>query len=246
MASMVKEAKLKPTDYIAVLPMSSAETDTSFFYFVKSLAPVCKNAIVNLNFNSADVTNKRRLDSLKSARLIFVTGGDQSRFMRIVLNTPVYEAIHFAFDHGAMVAGSSAGAAVMSEHMITGRAFNRSAAGITDTVTGETVKTVRADNLEFTSGLGLVTKAIIDQHFIVRSRYNRLLSALQAHPDKYCIGVDESTGILVKGNEVQVFGEGQVVVFSKPEGMNVTGKGLIRFSDLRMQVLTAGDKFEIK
>ncbi len=125
--ALLSTAKLKAKDYIVVLPMSSAEPDSSFYYFKTDIEPVCQNTIACLNFRKEDVNNKLWLDSLQHAQLIFITGGDQERFMNIVLHTPVYSAIHQAYLKGATVAGTSAGAALMSYHMIPGREYSDTA-----------------------------------------------------------------------------------------------------------------------
>ncbi|RYY54153.1 MAG: cyanophycinase [Chitinophagaceae bacterium] len=239
MATMIREAGLGPTDYIAVLPMSSGEPDTSFFYFKKSIDVIGKYTIVNLAFNSGNVGSRSRLDSLEKSKLVFITGGDQSRFMKLVLNTPVYASIHKAYANGAMIAGTSAGAAVMSEHMVTGRQLRG------DSVVRETISSLRAENIEFKPGLALLTNAVIDQHFIKRSRYNRMLSALQAYPKLACIGIDEATAIVVSGKNVKVEGVGQVIMFADPVGADVTEAGLIKYRDIRLSVFTAGDSFTL-
>src|SRR4051812_15694486 len=77
MKELVMTSNLKSGDYVAVLPMSGASPDTSFYYFKADLRPLCDNEIVNLNFKSSEVNNKPRLDSLEKAKLIFITGGDQ-------------------------------------------------------------------------------------------------------------------------------------------------------------------------
>src|SRR5215467_1014994 len=119
MQTMINTAGMRSNDYAVVLPMSSEYPDTSFYYFKEDYDPVCKNAIVCFNFTKQNTNNKNWLDSLEHARLIFITGGDQLRFMDIVLNTPIYQAIQSAFKHGATIGGTSAGAAVMSKYMIT-------------------------------------------------------------------------------------------------------------------------------
>ncbi|HKO81002.1 MAG TPA: cyanophycinase, partial [Chitinophagaceae bacterium] len=192
MRSLVTEAAMRPGDYVIVLPMSSAYPDTSYYYFKADLEPICKNAIINFNFTSEKVNDKNWLDSLEKAKLIFITGGDQDRFMKAIINTPVYKAIHKAYTNGATIGGTSAGAAVMSEHMITGNE-------LTDTVYRSTFRKVKDQNIEIRPGLGLLTAAVIDQHFIVRSRYNRLLSALAKYPLLACIGIDEATAIIIHG-----------------------------------------------
>lgn len=239
MQELVAASHLGPKDYVAVLPMSSADTDTSFYYFNTDLQPVCKNKIVNLNFKSSDVNNKQRLDSLENAKLIFITGGDQERFMRVVLNTPVYSAIHKAFAKGATIAGTSAGAAVMSQSMISGHEL------IGDTTLRATFRKVKDKNIDIQPGLGLLTNVIVDQHFIVRSRYNRLLSALAKFPDFTCIGIDEATAIIVTGSQIKVVGDSQVIVMKHPDQLKIMDNGLIKMKDIQFSLYTAGDTFTI-
>ena len=236
MKELVTTANFSAKDYVVVLPMSSEEPDTSFFYLKEDLQPVCQNSIVEFNFTKENVNNKAWLDSLENARLIFITGGDQDRFMKIVFNTPVFDAIHKAYAKGATISGTSAGAAVMSQHMITG-------AELTDTTYRATFKKVHQNNIVIKEGLGLITSAVIDQHFIIRSRYNRLLSAIAEYPTLTCIGIDETTAIIVSGNKVEVTGDGQVVVFKNPKELKIADHDLIKFKDLRLSIYTKGDTF---
>ncbi len=238
-SKLIETAKLNSKDHIAILPMSGAEPDTSFFYIKDDLEKACSNTIANLNFTPDKANNGVWLDSLKHAKLIFITGGDQSRFMKIVLHTPIYDAIHYAYNHGATIAGTSAGAAVMSRYMITGNQL------LGDTSYSATFDKLWQKNIEFTEGLGLLDSAIIDQHFVVRSRYNRLISALAAFPKYECIGIDEATAIIVHNKTITVTGESQVMRFSKPKDLKIDSKGLIKFSDVQLSIYTSGDKFNL-
>ena len=145
--SLVKTASMKANDYIIVLPMATAEPEASFDAISKQLAQASNNAIGSLNFNSGNVNDKKWLDSLSGARLIYIVGGDQTKFMKVVVNTPVYQAIHKAYQNGATVAGTSAGAAVMSKKMITGTQLK-------DTVYKETFNKLWTENIGFEEGLG--------------------------------------------------------------------------------------------
>jgi len=236
--SLLATAAMDKNDYVVVLPMSSAAPDTSYYYFKADLEAFCKNAIVNFNFTKDKVNDKNWLDSLEKARLIFITGGDQDRFMDAVLNTPVYNAIHKAYAKGATIAGTSAGAAVMSKYMITGRE-------LTDTIYRATFRKIENENIEIKPGLGLLTNAVIDQHFIARSRYNRLLSALAKYPLLTCIGIDEATAIIVYKNNVKVSGLSQVIVMGKPEGLTITNTKLIKLKDIHFSIYTDGDEFTL-
>ncbi len=237
MKSLVTVAGLESKDYVVVLPMSSSSPDTAYYYFKADMQTVCANAVVNFNFTTENINNKSWLDSLENAKLVFITGGDQSRFMNVVSNTPVYNAIHKAYTNGATIAGTSAGAAVMCRYMITGNE-------LTDTLYSATFEKIWSDNIEIREGLGLIS-AIIDQHFIVRSRYNRLLSALAKYPSYFCIGIDEATAIIVQGNKIKVTGESQVIVIRKPEHLTITSTGLIKWKDIQFSIYTAGDEFDI-
>ncbi len=114
-----------------------------------------------------------------------------------------------------------------------------------DTAYNSTFRKVWDKNIEFTEGLGLMTTAIIDQHFIARSRYNRLLSAIAQFPNLPCIGIDEATAIIVQGKKITVAGESQVVVLSHPVNLQVTEKGLIKFKRINFSMYTPGDQFAL-
>lgn len=240
MEAMVSTAKLKKGDYIVVLPMSTSEPDTAYHYFKLSIESLCSNPIVNFNFTKENANNKNWLDSLERSKLIYIAGGDQSRFMEVVINTPVFSAIHKAYANGATIAGTSAGAAVMSRQMITGKEL------VGDTTYHSTFRKLWDKNLDLQPGLGLMDSVIIDQHFIVRSRYNRLLSSLAKFPTFPCIGIDESTAIIVQGKKITVAGESQVVVMSQPKGLRVTDKGLIKLEDMKFSIYAPGDVFWLK
>lgn len=235
---MIQTANLDKKDYIVVLPMASSEPDSAYYYFKTSIDTICSNAIVNLNFTPNNVNNTSMLDSLRRAKLIFIAGGDQSRFMKVVFNTPVYKAVHEAYNNGATVAGTSAGAAVMSKHMITGNQL------IGDTAYRATFNKLVYNNIEFEEGLGLLDSIIIDQHFIKRSRYNRLFSALAQYPNYTCVGIDESTAIIVHSHAIKITGESEVIVLSHPQQLRITDKGLIKLKDADISIYTAGDSFQ--
>ena len=239
MQQLVDISQFKKTDYIVVLPMSSEEPDSAYIYFKDQFKRLTPNHIIMLNFDKTTVQNTKLNDSLQKAKLIFISGGDQARFMNVVANTPVYTSIHKAFQNGSIISGTSAGAAVMSENMITGnQKLEKEYSG--------TFETIRYDNLETTPGLGLVTNAIIDQHFLVRSRFNRLISAMVEFPNLTGIGIDESTAIIVDGNNVKVVGESEVVVMKKPIGIQkYPSKKLISLESMQMSMYVAGQQFKL-
>jgi cyanophycinase len=239
MTQLINVADLTKKDYIVVLPMSSEEPESAYIYFKDQMEKLTPNPIVMMNFDKTTATNKALNDSLQKAKLIFISGGDQTRFMNIVKNTPIYEAIHRAYENGSTIAGTSAGAAVMCEHMITGNQK-------LEVKYQSTFDNIRYDNLETTTGLGLVKNVIIDQHFLKRSRYNRLLSALVEFPTHIGIGIDESTALIVRNKEIEIVGESEVIVVKKPKGISKAQKeNLVSIKSLEMAVYHEGQKFKI-
>jgi len=240
MKQVLNVADLAKKDYIVVLPMSSEEPDSSFIFFKTQMVKLTSNAIVMLNFNKETAQNKVLTDSLQKAKLIFISGGDQVRFMNVVQNTPIKTAIQKAYENGSTISGTSAGAAVMSEKMITGnQKLQKEYSGTFDNI--------RYNNLETSEGLGLLKTAVIDQHFLKRNRYNRLLSALVEFPTLTGIGIDEATAIIVRNNQIEVAGESEVIVVRNPKGIQKAKKtNLISIESLQMSIYMAGQKFNIK
>ena len=240
MQQMLNTANLKPNDYIIVLPMSSEVPDAGFEFFATQMKKIKEGVVIkNFNFAKHEVNDKKWIDSLTGAKLIYILGGDQNRFMKVVLGTPVYTAIHKAYNNGSTIAGTSAGAAVMSKYMITGQ-------HLIDTAAKDGFNKLWDKNIEFSEGLGLLQNTIIDQHFIKRNRYARLISSLAAHPEMTCLGIDESTAVIVHGNKATIAGNSQVIRLSKPKNLKATDKGLLKFSQAEFGIFTSGDVIEIK
>lgn len=241
MQQMLDVAQLKTNDYIIVLPMASEVPEKGFEFLSTQLKKLTSNgfAIKNFNFSKHDVNDRKWVDSLAGAKLVYILGGDQNRFMKVVLGTPIYAAIHKAYANGGTIAGTSAGAAVMSKYMITGK-------HLIDTAAKDGFDKLWDKNIQFSEGLGLLQQTIIDQHFIKRNRYARLISSLAAHPELVCVGIDECTAIIVQGKQATVAGESQVIRIAKPKSLNTTTKGLIKFEKAEFGIFTAGDVMPIK
>ena len=129
---------------------------------------------------------------------MFVTGGNQLRLTTIMGGTPAAQILHDRFYAGMPVAGTSAGAAVMSAHMIAG---------------GDEGPTPRAGMVTMAPGFGLTRDFIIDQHFRQRDRLGRLLTALSYNPALLGLGVDEDTAAFISpDDEIDVMGTSAVTV----------------------------------
>jgi cyanophycinase len=177
---------------------------------------------------------------LDGAGGIWFSGGDQALLTAALLATPIHKKMRELYEAGCVIGGTSAGAAVMSEFMITGNEKRTK---------GEegTWEVILADDVEHTEGFGFVRNAVIDQHFVTRRRHNRLIAVVLQHPTLVGVGIEESTAVLVRPDgKYEVLGEGQVIVydarraktFQSPDG-HLGGHGLT------LQVLLAGDVYDL-
>ncbi len=234
--NILKEANWQKHDGIVVVTLASSIAEESFEYnndaFKKFTGEECTH------FDSASIHDAKKIDALKKAKIIYLGGGAQDRFMHLIENTQIGKIISEAYRKGALIAGTSAGAAVMSKMMITGN-------GLIDTAYASTFKMMKKGNLEISTGLGLLDSVIIDQHFVVRSRYNRLLSAQFEFPSYQCIGIDESTAIIIKDNVARVTGEGQVIVLNNASLNHITHNNSFNGS-ASISIFSAGNTFPIK
>jgi cyanophycinase len=144
---------------------------------------------------------------LDGAGGIWFAGGDQARLTAALLDTPIHKRMLELYEKGCVIGGTSAGAAVMSEVMITGDEKR------TEGKEG-TWEVIWADDVIRTRGFGFVKAAVIDQHFVTRRRLNRLIATVIENPRLVGVGIDESTAVLVRpAGRYEVLGENQVVVF---------------------------------
>lgn len=165
--------------------------------------------------------------AIAEADLIWMPGGDQNRLAKALQDAKLIEPIRERFRTGAVVGGTSAGAAILSEVMLTGEAD---------------LTAVKAGATKTAPGLGLWTTAIVDQHFIKRQRFNRLLSAVFDRPELVGVGIDESTGVVLKGSKFEVIGIGQVMVI---DARKPTGSTPWVTTDIKFHVLKAGMTYDL-
>jgi cyanophycinase len=172
---------------------------------------------------------------------VFFSGGDQARLMEVLRHTPIHQKLLELYEKGCTIGGTSAGAAVMSEVMITGDEQR-------EVKEGHEFETVQAENIVTSEGFGFLKTAIVDQHFATRKRHNRLISLVAENPQLLGIGIDESTAIVVKAGETfEVVGEKNVIVLDGSQAkIRITPSRQIGFSGMIMHVLLSGDVFNLK
>jgi cyanophycinase len=170
------------------------------------------------------------------------TGGDQSRLANLLVGTKALEAIDRRFRDGAVIGGTSAGASVMTSVMLTGRWRNPKNAE------EEEVLNIARGMKEVANGFGIFKGAIVDQHFMHRARYNRLISAVLDHPELVGVGIDEETALLVRPDGAwEVLGKHYVKIFDARKAHIIDDDGpMAKASDIRMHVLPEGGIFNPK
>jgi cyanophycinase len=184
-----------------------------------------------------DTTSKRGFGLLESATGIFFSGGDQLDITSLLGGTKMLEVIQERHCDGCVIAGTSAGASMMSSSML---------------ISGKPEESPRFGNVEIGPGLDFIKAAIIDTHFSQRGRCGRLMTAVAHYPQDIGIGIDEDTAILVNGTEFTVLGSGSVIIV---DGGPLTHTNLndleehgelLELHDLTLHVLPAGAHFDIK
>ena len=170
--------------------------------------------------------------AVESAAFIWFPGGDQNKLMKAFEGTGVPEVIARRYRDGAVVGGTSAGAAVLSAVMLTGDADLQS-------ITAGATKTA--------PGLGLWPEAIVDQHHLKRQRQSRLISLVLEHPALVGVGIDERTAVVVSGSRFDVIGESSVLVIdARRAKVEPRAPGSLSAArDVAIHVLTAGMGMDI-
>jgi len=166
--------------------------------------------------------------AIGKADLIWFPGGGQGRLKRALDAAGLADLIRERHRAGVAVGGTSAGAAVLAEVMITGDEYD--------------LEAVTAGSTHVTEGLGLWPEALIDQHFLKRQRNNRLLAAVLDRPHLIGIGIDERTAVIVTRGSFRVMGESSVIVFDARDARvaEVEAGAAAAARGIRSHVLTRG------
>ena len=190
-----------------------------------------------LNISTREEANdSRAIKCIDEATGIFFTGGDQLRITSLLGGTGGYEKLHEAYKRGVVIAGTSAGASVMSSTMI---------------VEGDSERAPHKNTLKMAPGMGLINGVVVDQHFAQRGRLGRLLTAVAQNPYVLGIGIDEDTAMVVSPNgQFKVFGSQTVTVV---DGEDITTTNVseskpdefLTMTNVRLHVLAAGYGYDL-
>lgn len=197
----------------------------------------------NINFlniqDKLEAKDKKNIKRIHKTSAVLFTGGDQFRISTILGGTAIAEAIldKYLHDKDFIVAGTSAGAMVMSRIMISGGGVNEA---------------LLKGDLLTSSGLGLLEQCIVDTHFIKRGRFGRLAHAIIMNPEHLGIGLGEDTALIIsRGTEAECWGSGMVVIIDGKDILqtNVTDVNeaeALFVENMRVHLLVKGCRFSLK
>lgn len=180
--------------------------------------------------------DREKLSVLDDAAGIFFSGGDQLRITSQIGDTGIEAKVRTLYERGGVVAGTSAGASVMSDTMV---------------IKGTNKITHRIGDLHMAPGMGLMRDVIIDQHFAERGRFGRLIGAVAHNPRILGLGLDEDTAAVVEGDCFRVIGSGAVYVvdgsgISYSNVAEARSEEALSMHNMKVHVLADGDGFDLK
>jgi cyanophycinase len=222
---------------LVVATVASHQPEGYFDSYVDGFKDLGVGELVELYVRDrAEAHDRKLLSVLDDAGGVFFTGGDQLRITSQIGDTEIERRVRQIHDEGGVIAGTSAGASMMSDTML---------------VSGTSGESYRIGDLHMAPGLGLVRDAVIDQHFAERGRFGRILGAVAHNPRMLGLGIDEDTAIVLEGAAFRVIGNGAIYVV---DGECSTYSNIaeekrsraLTLLDVRLHVLSSGDKFDLK
>ena len=221
---------------IAIIPTASEQRSTGRRY-EELFREMRASKVWVLPFETRkQCSDPEELALLEKATGVFLTGGNQLRLSTTLGGTPVAKSLRILNADGVHVAGTSAGAAFLSEHMIA---------------YGDEGSTPRSGMVALAPGLGLTNRIVVDQHFRQRDRLGRLLSALAFNPFAVGLGLDEDTAALIAPDEtLEVVGVGGVTIVD-PSGIEYSSMDAVKQGEpvslvgIKLHILTRGASFNL-
>lgn len=187
--------------------------------------------------NREDAADKEYLERIRKADVVMFSGGDQLRLTAIFGGTEFLQILKQRFrNEDFVIAGTSAGAAAASTHMI---------------YRGQSNEALIKGEVQITAGLGFIDSVIVDTHFVQRGRIGRLMYAVATNPGILGIGLGEDAGLLVtEGNIMEAIGSGLIILV---DGRNIVATNIydveigspVSIESLKVHVMSIFDKYDL-
>lgn len=223
---------------IVILPFASKEQDKVEIKYKTAFKKLGYEVDVLKASQKSDVDQEKHLKIIRSADVVFLTGGSHFTLKKIIAETELFKIIKERYHNEAIVlVGTSAGGMIMSDCMI---------------ISGKSDASVIKGNIETGPGLGLIKNIIIDTHFMNRGRFARLILALMQKKDMIGVGICEDTAVVVyNNNEMQAIGSGTVTIVDMHDvnqsNYPAAAVGTPLFiENLRVHILAEGSSYLMK
>lgn len=191
---------------IVIIPSASRHPVEAAMLMKREFAALGVEDVDFVDYPPDQEDESHGLRIIQGATGIFISGGDQNKLATKYLGTKLLDEIRKLYLQGAVIGGTSAGAAIMSRVMLT--TFGPDDSDHTATLELETSRAA------LSAGFGFLENIIIDQHFNTRPRHQRLMNAVLKHKDKTGMGIDESTAVIFRpDNSYEVLGENKVTLY---------------------------------
>lgn len=232
---ILREVKKDPV--IEIIPVASSDQEVSGKDYIDAFKRLKQKVNVLVIKSRKEADSPEILDRLKQADIVFFTGGDQLKITEALQRTEFLKVLRERYEKDDfIIAGTSAGAMVMSENMIN---------------SGNSDEAVLKGIIEISPGIGLISNVIIDTHFLSRGRFSRIAEALVINNEDIGIGLCEDTGIIVtEGRFVKTVGSGTVILMESKNIRNTNYKEAkdkepIYIDNLDVHVLSQGAGFDL-
>lgn len=208
---------------ILVITWATAEEDSSFEGTKKAFLEAGPGSVEHAATRPLDAEKRTKLvNQIKEATGIYFGGGDQNRIMDVLKDEELLKMIRAKYAAGTPIGGTSAGAAVLSDPMMTGEAD---------------LKILDGAKVGVRGGIGSVPEVMFDQHFLIRQRHNRLFGYVIQNPRYLGVGIDEANAVMITDNR-------DLRVLGKTSVMFIDGKG--HDGTMIVNVLRAGACYDLK
>ncbi|MFP5288232.1 MAG: cyanophycinase [Thermoanaerobaculia bacterium] len=236
---LAKVAERVGSGKLVIATVGSQEPDEMWKDYKKVFGSLGVKRIEHLHVETREEgLDEKKAKILDGATVVFFTGGDQLRITSQLGDTPIYQKLQDMYERGGTIAGTSAGASVMSGTMLVSG--------------GQDGSPKLGDMIRMAPGFGMIHDVIIDQHFAERGRLGRLVAAVSQNPAHLGIGIDEDTAIVVNnGTDFRVLGKGAVYVVDGTETSfsNVAEEKddqTLSVFDVKLHLLSDGGCFDLQ
>lgn len=200
---------------VGVITTASSIPDEVFASYTEVFGRLGASEVLDIRIRTRmEAGEQKFVDMIERCDVIFISGGDQMRLTNTLGGRRTLEAIRRRHAEGAVIAGTSAGAACQSTTMVYG---------------GPSDDSLRKGAVKMSAGFGFVEGVIIDTHFLERGRFSRLMEVGATNPEYVGIGLGEDAAVLFHDDgTIRSFGPGHVVIVDSSQ---ITGSNVYDLQD---------------